>query len=90
MFGLGDSSYAKFNMVARRLYKRLSDIGAEPIFVLGDGNEQHPVGYDGELVPWLEGFWDELLYRYPMPAGLTIIGNDVLYGLRNHIQETHR
>lgn len=79
VFGLGDTSYTKFNIVGKRLYKRLADIGAKPIYVLGDGNEQHPIGYEGELMPWLQGFWEVLLDMYPMPEGLSIVSDTILY-----------
>ncbi|KAG0439746.1 NADPH-dependent diflavin oxidoreductase 1 [Dictyocoela muelleri] len=43
MFGLGDSSYEKFNYAARKLSKRLKMIGAKVVEVLGD--EQDEEGY---------------------------------------------
>lgn len=35
VLGLGDSSYAKFNFVAKRLNKRLQQLGAEEIIPIG-------------------------------------------------------
>ena len=47
VFGLGDSSYPKYNVVARKLYKRLEDLGAEPmvpLLPLSLGDERAPKG----------------------------------------------
>ncbi len=53
-FGLGDSSYPVYNAVARRLHERLKALGATPLCNRGLGDDQHPLGYDGELQPWME------------------------------------
>ena len=45
VFGLGDSSYESFNFVAKRLYKRLVNIGAQPLLPRGDGDDQEKLGY---------------------------------------------
>ncbi|GFP85303.1 NADPH-dependent diflavin oxidoreductase 1 [Phtheirospermum japonicum] len=44
VFGLGDSSYQKYNFVAKKLDKRLSDLGAMAIIERGLGDDQHPSG----------------------------------------------
>ncbi|KAL2786595.1 hypothetical protein BJX66DRAFT_328481 [Aspergillus keveii] len=44
-FGLGDSSYPKFNWAARKLYKRLLQLGADEIYPGGEADHQHPEGY---------------------------------------------
>jgi sulfite reductase alpha subunit-like flavoprotein len=40
VLGLGDSSYTKFNYVAKRLYKRLLQLSANSILNLGMGSTQ--------------------------------------------------
>lgn len=60
VYGLGDSSYAKFNYVAKILYKRLINCGAQPIQDLVKGDEQHHLGCDGIIYPKLEEFWTKL------------------------------
>ncbi|KAJ1728216.1 NAPDH-dependent diflavin reductase [Coemansia biformis] len=67
VFGLGDSSYQKFNFAAKRLFRRLTQLGAQPIVDRGDGDDQHYLGVDGALDPWLAGLWAELLSRFPLP-----------------------
>ncbi|CAL0329463.1 unnamed protein product [Lupinus luteus] len=44
VFGLGDSSYPKYNFVAKKLDKRLIDLGGTPIVERGLGDDQHPSG----------------------------------------------
>ena len=44
LFGLGDSSYPKFNWAAKKLFRRLSQIGAQPFLDPGQADDQHPNG----------------------------------------------
>jgi len=60
VFGLGDSSYPVYNAVARRLYQRLIELGANPFHPRGLGDDQDELGYDEKLNPWLEGLWKAL------------------------------
>ncbi|KAL5722167.1 multidrug-resistance type transporter [Ranunculus cassubicifolius] len=57
VFGLGDSGYQKFNLAAKKLNKRLSNLGAEQMIEIGLGDDQHPSGYEGALDPWLFSLW---------------------------------
>lgn len=50
VFGLGDSSYPKFNYVAKKLQKRLEQLGATVLLGLGLADDQHEMGVDGALV----------------------------------------
>ncbi|KAI9592068.1 hypothetical protein BDF19DRAFT_472185 [Syncephalis fuscata] len=45
VFGLGDSSYEKYNYPAKKLYKRLQQLGGHPFYVRGDGDDQHYLGF---------------------------------------------
>ncbi|XP_020276007.1 NADPH-dependent diflavin oxidoreductase 1 isoform X2 [Asparagus officinalis] len=60
VFGLGDSSYQKYNFTAKKLDKRLSDLGAKPIVERGLGDDQHPSGYEGAFDSWLASLWKVL------------------------------
>ncbi|PRD20330.1 UNVERIFIED_CONTAM: NADPH-dependent diflavin oxidoreductase 1 [Trichonephila clavipes] len=53
VLGLGDSSYDKFNVVAKKLNKRLLQLGALELIPLTLGDDQHELGYDAALDPWL-------------------------------------
>ncbi|KAF9178794.1 NADPH-dependent diflavin oxidoreductase 1 [Haplosporangium sp. Z 767] len=79
VFGLGDSSYIKFNWPAKKLYKRLMQLGAVPFYEPGYADDQHYLGVDGTLGPWLTGLWKVALEKYPMPAHLEIIPEDVIF-----------
>lgn len=60
VYGLGDSSYAKFNYVSKILYKRLVDCGAEAMQELVLGDEQHHLGCDGIIYPKLDELFKEI------------------------------
>lgn len=70
VLGLGDSSYPKFNFVAKKLYKRLLQLGANMLLSVGLADDQHDLGPDGVIDPWLLSFWQKTLSLYPPPAGL--------------------
>ncbi|EEA28917.1 NAPDH-dependent diflavin reductase [Talaromyces marneffei ATCC 18224] len=76
-FGLGDSSYPKFNWAARKLRKRLSQLGAAEIYPCGEADEQHPEGLEGTFLPWATDLRKHLLDQYPLPEGLQPIPDDV-------------
>src|SRR5687768_11792898 len=44
VFGLGDSSYQLFNAAAKKLLRRLEQLGALSVCRRGDGDDQHPMG----------------------------------------------
>ena len=77
-FGLGDSGYAKYNAVAKRLDKRLEMLGAQRLVPLGLGDDQDRAGYDQALDPWLSALWDAALRLMPLPDGVTIDTSDSL------------
>ncbi|BAM39330.1 uncharacterized protein TOT_010001298 [Theileria orientalis strain Shintoku] len=52
IFGLGDSRYPQYNVAARKLHSLLSSLRASEFFPSGLGDDQHPLGYDGELLVW--------------------------------------
>lgn len=52
VFGLGDSSYALFNAMAKKLTQRLIDLGAKLFHKVGLGDAQHDFGFEGEFDPW--------------------------------------
>jgi sulfite reductase alpha subunit-like flavoprotein len=44
VFGLGDSSYPKFNWAAKKLFRRLTQIGAQVFYERGEADDQNPNG----------------------------------------------
>ncbi|KAF1961589.1 sulfite reductase flavo protein alpha-component [Byssothecium circinans] len=77
-FGLGDTSYPKFNWAHRKLYNRLVGLGAHPICDRGESDEQHPEGVDGTFLPWSTTLQHRLLEEYPLPEGVEPIPDNVL------------
>ncbi|NXR19828.1 NDOR1 oxidoreductase, partial [Cinclus mexicanus] len=77
VLGLGDSSYPKFNFVAKKLHKRLLQLGGNPLLPVALGDDQHDLGPDAVVDPWLMALWDKILALYPLPPGLEIISPDV-------------
>ncbi|KAK9089930.1 hypothetical protein Scep_029012 [Stephania cephalantha] len=45
---------------AKKLDKRLLDLGAKPIIERCLGDDQHPSGYEAALDPWLSSLWSAL------------------------------
>ncbi|EDV28132.1 uncharacterized protein TRIADDRAFT_21380 [Trichoplax adhaerens] len=78
LLGLGDSSYQKFNFVAKKLYKRLMQLGAVPLIHLGQADDQHELGPDAVIDPWLKNMWEVILQIRPLPQGKEIINENVL------------
>ncbi len=64
VLGLGDSSYVKFNFVAKKLYKRLLQLGATAVSDLGLADDQHDLGPDAVIDPWLLKFWNEIIPNF--------------------------
>ncbi|GIY84929.1 NADPH-dependent diflavin oxidoreductase 1 [Caerostris extrusa] len=67
VFGLGDSSYEKFNVVSKKLNKRLLQLGAVELIPLTLGDDQHELGYDAALDPWLLKLNNILKEFYNLP-----------------------
>ncbi|RVE65475.1 hypothetical protein OJAV_G00116890 [Oryzias javanicus] len=76
VLGLGDSSYPKFNFVAKKLQKRLLQLGANMLMPVGLGDDQHDLGPDAVIDPWLTSFWGALLALYPSLNSVTPLRED--------------
>jgi sulfite reductase alpha subunit-like flavoprotein len=77
-FGLGDTSYPKFNWAHRKLYNRLIQLGAQPICDRGESDEQHPEGIDGSFLPWSTNLRQRLHEEYPLPDSVEPVPDNVL------------
>lgn len=78
VLGLGDSSYVKFNHVAKKLYRRLESLGGVPLCPVGLADDQHDLGADAVIDPWIESLWDTLKTLYPLPQGVTVHDKNAL------------
>ncbi|GJQ14770.1 hypothetical protein GpartN1_g6561.t1 [Galdieria partita] len=78
VFGLGDSSYLRFNAAARKLDKRLQDLGAIPLLPIKLGDEQERIGLEGALRDWLV----QLTTRLQLEEMCTNYSTDHIYYYR--------
>ncbi|XP_012639928.1 NADPH-dependent diflavin oxidoreductase 1 isoform X2 [Microcebus murinus] len=73
VLGLGDSSYAKYNFVAKKLHRRLLQLGGSALLPVCLGDDQHELGPDAAVDPWLRDLWEKVLKLCPVPRGLAVI-----------------
>ncbi|KAK0558151.1 NAPDH-dependent diflavin reductase [Tilletia horrida] len=85
VFGLGDSSYPRFCWPARKLTRRLHALGAQPLLpspddakLIPEGDDQHPLGLEGALGPWLDALYSTLEKEFPPSAQYPHIADDIL------------
>ncbi|RMX46189.1 hypothetical protein pdam_00007846 [Pocillopora damicornis] len=77
VLGLGDSSYPKFNFIAKKLNKRLIQLGGRELQRVGLADDQHDLGPDAVVDLWLQQLWEKMLRIHPLPAGKDIISANV-------------
>lgn len=91
VFGLGDSSYEKFNASARRLSTRLKQLGAQEIIPIGLGDDQARYGYFAAFDIWLGCLWEYLHHRYGCPKNddLVLSRENIpkLYNIQINLQQ---
>ncbi|KAK7032897.1 NADPH-dependent diflavin oxidoreductase 1 [Favolaschia claudopus] len=78
VFGLGDTAYEKFCWPAKKLSRRLGNLGATEICDRGEGDDQDPLGIDGALETWTQKVMDALLLAYPLPKDVEPLPVDSL------------
>jgi sulfite reductase alpha subunit-like flavoprotein len=61
------AGYLHYNVVAKKLGKRLEALGGQQIVELGLGDDQHPIGFEAALDPWLTGLWRSLHGKHLLP-----------------------
>ncbi|KAL6775774.1 NFR1 [Auxenochlorella protothecoides x Auxenochlorella symbiontica] len=71
VFGLGDSGYTHYNVVAKKLYRRLEGLGALMLGPAGLGDDRAAGGHEAALAPWLTDLWHRLRAQVPLTPGLT-------------------
>ncbi|OQV03978.1 Oxidoreductase NAD-binding domain-containing protein [Cladophialophora immunda] len=86
--GLGDTSYPKFNWAARKLDKRLRQLGASSIVEPCEADEQGDEGTDGAFLAWLQQFRKSILTTFPLADDQIPIPNDVLLPSKWRLQKT--
>lgn len=69
--GYAAAGYVGYNLVAKKLTRRLAALGGRAMVEQGLGDDQHPHGYEAALDPWLARLWDALRAEHPLPHGAT-------------------
>ncbi|XP_055255338.1 NADPH-dependent diflavin oxidoreductase 1 isoform X4 [Moschus berezovskii] len=72
VLGLGDSSYTKFNFIAKKLHRRLLQLGGSALLPVCLGDDQHELGPDAAIDPWLQDLWEKVLGPHPVPLNLDL------------------
>ncbi|CAH8825511.1 unnamed protein product [Trichobilharzia szidati] len=81
VLGLGDSSYTMFNFVAKKLYRRLVQLGATPLCfrdqektlekkedsALGLADDQSELGQNEVLKFWIPALWHSIIELFGIP-----------------------
>lgn len=83
VFGLGDTSYEKFNAAARKLFVRLKQIGATPITELGLGDDQAKYGYYSAFNPWKKKLYEVLEMEFSESQSLDSESSNYLVSYLN-------
>lgn len=55
----------KFNFCAKRLYRRLLQLGAQSLVEPGYADDQHDLGADAVIHPWISNLWKTLSHFIP-------------------------
>lgn len=67
VFGLGNRTYEHFNEVARRIDKRLTELGAHRIGERGEGDDDKALEED--YLSWKDGMWEDFAKRLNVEEG---------------------
>ncbi|KAG8942817.1 NAPDH-dependent diflavin reductase [Tulasnella sp. 419] len=88
VFGLGDSGYERFNWAAKKLQRRLENLGAREILARGDADDQDYRAVEGALTPWIESLFNVLDDLYPGTREVEFIPSTELPPPRARLQIT--
>lgn len=78
----------RFNYVAKKLHRRLIQLGGTAFLPLSLADDQHDLGPDAVVGPWLEDLQRELLSLHPLPVGLEPLPQSTLYPYTSLIYRT--
>lgn len=77
-FGLGDSSYPKFNWAIKKLHNRILQLGGVEFSKRAESDEQSSQGTDGYYIEFQNLLVQNLNDKFPLPEGLAPISEDDL------------
>ncbi|GAA5935527.1 hypothetical protein JCM1841_003704 [Sporobolomyces salmonicolor] len=69
VFGLGDSSYGKYNWVGKKMSRRLDALGAHAVVERGEGDDQNEWGVESTFPTWLDDLFAAIDPLFPPPPG---------------------
>ncbi|GAA5911939.1 NAPDH-dependent diflavin reductase [Sporobolomyces salmoneus] len=69
VFGLGDSSYPKYNWVAKKFTRRMHTLGAREVVERGEGDDQNEFGVESTFPQWSNKLFERLQTIFPPPLG---------------------
>ncbi|GAA5889058.1 hypothetical protein JCM16303_002173 [Sporobolomyces ruberrimus] len=78
VFGLGDSSYPKYNWVAKKFSRRMETLGAREIIQRGEGDDQNEFGVESTFPAWSKKLFERLQAAFPPPPGFKPLSSDSL------------
>ncbi|GAA5889505.1 hypothetical protein JCM5296_005969 [Sporobolomyces johnsonii] len=71
VFGLGDSSYGKYNWVGKKMSRRLDALGAHAVIERGEGDDQNEWGVESTFPTWLDDLFTAIDPLFPPSPGFT-------------------
>jgi len=84
-FGLGDSSYPKFNWAIKKLHNRLLQLGGVEISKRAESDEQSSQGADGYYIEFQKLLVSNLMEKFPLPDGVEPVPEDQLVAPKTRV-----
>jgi sulfite reductase alpha subunit-like flavoprotein len=78
VLGLGDSSFEKFNFAAKKLNKRLIQLGATELIPIGLADDQHDLGIDAIFGSWIEDLFTEICQQYNLSSQSILADHEIV------------
>ncbi|GAA5965690.1 hypothetical protein JCM3765_003217 [Sporobolomyces pararoseus] len=78
VFGLGDSSYPKYNWVAKKFTRRMQSLGASEIIERGEGDDQNEFGVESTFPQWSTKLFERLQASFPPPLDFETMSDSAL------------
>ncbi|KAK4052863.1 NAPDH-dependent diflavin reductase [Microbotryomycetes sp. JL221] len=67
VFALGDSSYAKYNWVGKKMSRRLESLGASAVIERGEADDQNEWGVESTFPQWVDRLFESIEPLHPLP-----------------------
>uniref|UniRef100_A0A060T714 NADPH-dependent diflavin oxidoreductase 1 n=1 Tax=Blastobotrys adeninivorans TaxID=409370 RepID=A0A060T714_BLAAD len=77
-FGLGDSSYPRYNWAIKKIHRRVAQLGAKELSPRGEGDEQSAEGVDENFDAWVNIVAKHLRELFPLESGVQELDESTL------------